>query len=452
MKRQFLAPWMFSGDNHAIGLGRAIGAIESPKISWLIAIILSVCLLIFTGCQSVINKNDGVIHLTLWHGINPPPNRDIFQKLVDHFNQTHPDIQVEALYVGQADQQLPKILTSIVGNAPPDILWFAPMLTGQLVDLAAVKPLENWLNQSPLKSEIYPSLFESMELNDHLWSVPMATNNVAVFYRPSLFKAAGISQTPKNWDEFRQVARQLTLDKNGDGKPEQYGMLLPLGKGEWTVFTWLPFLFSANGNLSENGKPNINNPGAIRALNFWSNLLKDGSANLSAPERGYELDGFLKGNFAMQLTGPWTLGQLQQTGVDFDVFAIPSDVKSATVVGGENLFIMKSSPERENAAWQFFEYILGQEFQTQWSLGTGYLPINMKAKTSPTYQSFIKKLPVLNVFLKQMEVARSRPLIAGYSRLSDNLGRAIEASLLGKPVEKSLEEAQARLDLIWEGK
>jgi len=44
----------------------------------------------------------GITKVTFWHGVNPPPNRDVLQVLVDRFNQEHPDIQVESLYVGQA--------------------------------------------------------------------------------------------------------------------------------------------------------------------------------------------------------------------------------------------------------------------------------------------------------------------------------------------------------------
>ena len=55
----------------------------------------------------------------------------------------------------------------------------------------------------------------------------------------------------------------------------------------------------------------------------------------------------------------------------------------------------------------------------------------------------------MKVFLDQMSVAGSRPIIPGYSRLSESLGRAIEATMLGASPETSLKEAQARLDLIW---
>lgn len=79
-----------------------------------------------------------------------------------------------------------------------------------------------------------------------------------------------------------------------------------------------------SGNQTAKTPPyNLVNQGAIAALQFWQDLLADGSAVLSLPERGFELDGFLAGKVAMQLTGPWTLGQLKATGVDFGVFPIP---------------------------------------------------------------------------------------------------------------------------------
>ncbi len=421
-------------------------------------LLLSIVLLGLAGCQLQSGRSEAadVIRLTLWQGVNPPPNRDVLQSLVDKFNQAHPKIQVESLYVGQADQQLPKILAAVVGNAPPDLLWFNATLTGQLVELDAIAPMENWLAQSPVRDEIDPALFESMQYAGHTWSVPFGTNNVGVFYRPSLFKAAGITELPKTWDELRQVARTLTRDTNGDKRIDQHGMFLPLGKGEFAVFLWLPFMWSGGGELGNTQGQEAsaialaNNQGAIAALQFWRNLIEDGSTILSLPERGYETDNFLAGKVAMQLTGPWTLGQLKATGVDFGVFPIPAQKEQATATGGENLFILKTTPDREKAAWTFAEYVAGEEFQTEWALGTGYLPVNLKARQSAKYQAFVAEQPAVKVFLEQAKYGRSRPIFTGYNRVSENVGRALESVLLGKSSpQEALKNAQQRLDLIF---
>lgn len=403
-------------------------------------------LMALSGCQSH-PIAPGTVHLTLWQGVNPPPNRDVLQKLVDKFNQTHPQIQVESLYVGQGDQQMPKILSAVVGNAPPNLLWYAPMITGQLVELDAIRPLEDWLNRSPLKAEIDPALQEAIVLEGHTWAIPFDVNNVGIFYRPSLFQAAGITEIPTTWEALRQVAQKLTIPEKN-----QQGLLLPLGKGEWTVFTWLPFMWSGGGELldpSSGASPvQLVNSGAIAALQFWQDLISDGSATLSQPERGYELDGFLAGKVAMQITGPWTLGQLQDTGVDYAVMPIPIGVRPATSIGGENLYIFKTTPAEEKASQVFAEYVLSEEFQTEWALGTGYLPVNLKSRQSLTYQEFISQQPVLKVFLEQAKYGRSRPIFPGYNRISENLGRAIESVLLQKSTpEAALKLAQQRLDL-----
>ncbi|MEH2390356.1 MAG: ABC transporter substrate-binding protein [Nostoc sp.] len=412
----------------------------------LLLIVVSICIIFLSGCQGKVQKNDGIIHLSLWQSINPPINRDVFNKLVDKFNQTHTDVQVESIFIGQP--QLPKILTAVVGNAPPDILSFDPQLTGQFMELGAIRPLEKWLDKLPLKSEISPNLWEELKLDGHLWSIPLYTSNLGIFYRPKLFQAAGITQIPKTWEELRKVAKKLTIDRNGDNQPEQYGILLPLGKEEWTVFSWFPFLLSAGGEIVTNNHPNLTNPGAIAALKFWHDLLTDGSATLSSPERGYEEDAFIGGRVAMQITGPWTY--IIKSNVDYKVFPIPANVKPASVTSTGNMYVMKTTPTREQAALKFLEYVLSEEFQKEWSIGTGFLPVNLKAAQSEAYQQFINQKPWLKVFLEQIPLAGTRPIIPGYSRISESLGRAIEATLLGESAEKTLKIAQERLELIWD--
>lgn len=410
------------------------------------------CLLLLGSCsnQEQISRQEN-IKITFWHGINPPENRDIFQELVTKFNQKNPDIEVEALYIGQPDAQLPKILAATVSNQPPDILWFVPQITGKLAQLGALLPLEDWLDNSPLKSEIDPAMFDSMKLDGHILSVPLATNNAAVFYRPSLFKQAGISDVPRTWSELKQTAKALTQDTNNDKRIDRHGIYLSLGKGEWNVFAWLPFIYSAGGDLLKNGQPDLVNDGAIAALQLGSDLVQAGVAVLSPPERGYEIDDFIAGKVAMQITGPWTLAQLKLTSIDYDVFPIPIAKQPAAVIGGENLFVFKTTPQREQASIRFLEYVLSEEFQTAWALQTGYLPVNIKSQQSQEYQDFVESNPVVKVFLKQMQWAKSRPIIPQYNRLSENLGRAIEASLLGKqtPTE-ALKRSQQRLELIFE--
>ena len=61
----------------------------------------------------------------------------------------------------------------------------------------------------------------------------------------------------------------------------------------------------------------------------------------------------------------------------------------------------------ERAAFTLAEYVLGEEFQSEWAIGTGYLPVNLKARQSEPYQAFVQQEPVVRVFLEQAEYGRS---------------------------------------------
>ncbi|MGC1394667.1 MAG: ABC transporter substrate-binding protein, partial [Coleofasciculaceae cyanobacterium] len=91
-----------------------------------------------------------------------------------------------------------------------------------------------------------------------------------------------------------------------------------------------------------------------------------------------------------------------------------------------------------------------EAFQTQWATETGYLPVNLKARQSQVYQTFLQQHPQAEVFIDQAKFGRSRPILANYSRISDSIGRAIEAVLLGKSSpQAALNQAQRRIDLIF---
>ncbi len=415
---------------------------------------LALCLvLLITGCSdfnsfsgSDFSLKNHRLKLTLWHGVNPPTNRQVLQKLVDSFNQSQDQIFVESLYAGQSDQQIPKILAAIVGNAPPDLLWYNPTLTGRLVELGAIRSLDDFWDASIIKSQIDPALLSTMELDGNIWSIPFDANNVAIFYRPSLFAAAGIKNLPQTWPELKQVAEQLTLDLNRDGVIDQRGIFLPLGKGEFAVFAWLPFFWSANGEIADT---NISTPAAESALQLWLDLTKSGAALLSQPERGYEEDNFVAGKVAMQISGSWALQYLRQKGIDFGVMPIPQDQIAATAIGGENLFLFKTNPQREQAAWKFAEYVASEFFQTTFATATGYLPTNLSSQKSAVYTKYINDQPEINIFINQMSAGRTRPISANYPRISESLGKAIEATLLQKksPAE-ALASAQSYLELV----
>ena len=71
----------------------------------------------------------------------------------------------------------------------------------------------------------YPeSALEYCSYDGQLMGVPFVALDSVMFYNKDLFEEAGITEVPTTWDELVDVAKKLTLDKDGDGETDQWGM------------------------------------------------------------------------------------------------------------------------------------------------------------------------------------------------------------------------------------
>ncbi|MCF6094249.1 ABC transporter substrate-binding protein [Microaerobacter geothermalis] len=395
-------------------------------------------------------QKDEPVELVFWHGIESQENNQALTEAIEKFNESHPDIKVKAQSYGAQDQAIGKIQTALAGKNAPDLVWLAPAYTGQFAKAGVLAAAEDFINNDPgfNPDDIYKGLWDVSSYNGKKYTIPFEANNLAIFYNKKAFAEAGITEIPETWNQFLEAAKKLTVDKDGDGKIDQYGFQIPIGTNEWTVWTWQTYLWQAGGEfLTENNStPAFNSKAGVDALQFWVDLVyKEKVANFSETDAGYKTDDFESGKIAMQIIGPWTLPQLKANkNVDFGVFFMPKKERFATNIGGENLFIFKSTPEREKAAWEFAKFIMSADFQVDWSIKTGYLPVSKSAVESGKYQEFLKKNEVVKVFVDQMEYGFARPSIPAYNAISVALGKEIEKALYQEKSAKESLDAAAK--------
>jgi|GEM_PF-1526246 len=103
--------------------------------------------------------------------------------------------------------------------------------------------------------------------------IPYQPDSRVFFFRKDLLKDAGLPIPPKTWDELLTAAEKLTVDKDGDGKIDQYGFGMPARRGMHIMHMWIPFLFSAGGELFDtNWKPTLNSQAGIDALQLFCDI------------------------------------------------------------------------------------------------------------------------------------------------------------------------------------
>ncbi|MBC7190453.1 extracellular solute-binding protein [Candidatus Aerophobetes bacterium] len=90
-------------------------------------------------------------------------------------------------------------------------------------------PIDSFMKNSKLADpemkmeDFYQGALDGLKYEEKLYSFPQMYCFPALFYRTDLFEEYGIAAAPKTSEEYYQIAKKLTLDLNGDGKPEIYG-------------------------------------------------------------------------------------------------------------------------------------------------------------------------------------------------------------------------------------
>jgi multiple sugar transport system substrate-binding protein len=386
--------------------------------------------------------------ITFWHGIESPASVKVLEEKIENFEAAHPDIDVVAQNYGAADQVNSKIMTAVAGNRAPNLMWWAPSFTGQMAKTGKLVKVQDFIDKDPSfnKSDVYSGLWDVSMYKGEVWTAPFDANNLGLYYNKKQFREAGIDpESIKTWDDLLAAAKKLT---NND----RYGFQVPLGKGEWTVWTWQTLLWQAGGEFLTVPKYKnavFDSEAGVNALQFWTDLVnKEKVATFSEPDAGYKTDDFLAGRVSMMINGPWNYGVLQkaaeETGFEYGVMMLPKagsyaavgNGRNATNIGGENLFIFKTNAEEEKASWEFSKFVMSPEFQVDWAIATGYLPVCQSAENDSTYKAFLDKNEFIKVYVDQMKYGKARPSVPEYGKISTRLGKEIEKALYGKSSAK----------------
>jgi|GEM_PF-17952 len=243
--------------------------------------------------------------------------RPTWQKLSNEFNRSHPNIRFRILW----SDIRPKLNLLTVAGALPDLIALADInliaLHGKLIDL---DPYFNSLADE--KIPYYPSLLQNCRYEGTLKMIPVRYNVPFIFYRPDLFRKAGLPEPSRDWtwDDYRRDAKALTKF-NPDGSIALYGTNV---QTVWWV-EWLGLIRQAGGDvLSSDGQLKVNSNATFQAVQFMHDLIY---VDHSAPRpRDAPPNGFENGRIAIYYGGHVTeLGPLRDTAsFDWDIAPLPA--------------------------------------------------------------------------------------------------------------------------------
>ncbi|MCB0048788.1 MAG: sugar ABC transporter substrate-binding protein, partial [Caldilinea sp.] len=326
----------------------------------------------------------------------------------------------QKLLQGAAAGQLPDLV--IIDN--PDHSSFASL--GVLADIT--DPITAWGKSS----DYFPGPWDSTVYQGKNYGIPDNSNCLVQWQNKAFTEPAGIT-APTNWDELRAAAAALT-------EGERFGIALSGVKTEEGTFQWLPFLWMTGEDLAT-----LDSDGGRAAMQLWVDLVQNGnmSPGILNWTQGDVKDQFVNGLAALMVNGPWQIPVLKSDSPDlnWEVAVLPAEKQGASILGGENMAIVKSTSSFDDA-WDLLIWRQEPENLKEYLVQAGKLPSLATLATDEAWTTD----PVIKVFMDQLQVAKPRNYGPKYPEISNAVQEMMQAAVSGqKPVDAAVTEAAAKI-------
>lgn len=333
---------------------------------------------------------------------------DALRTMVKEYNNSQSSIEV-VLQELPGDDYRTKLLTAVASGSVPDVVGMDVAILPQYLYYGALADVTaNIEATSGLKDDFYEGLWFGLTENGKSYGLPWWADPSVMWYNKTIFEESGLTEAPVTWDEFR-AAGQKTTKKDPSPTKTRYGLIFD-ATGPWMMFTWLPFLWSAGGDLlDQDGRAAFDTPAAADAVELWANLFQDGCVPRSSVLGGADLwQLFANQTAAMAVQGPsiQTAVDKYGPGTVLGNGLIPKKLEHSSYLGGDALVIMKDSKNKQ-AAWEFIVALNSQSNQQRFSANNnGVYVAGIPTRKSVFTDGFRKEYPLMAVFADAMSVGR----------------------------------------------
>ncbi|WP_405830151.1 MULTISPECIES: extracellular solute-binding protein [unclassified Streptomyces] len=308
------------------------------------------------------------VTLNFWHGWSAPSETKAIEDNIARFEQAHPNIKVKVTG-NMTDDKINQALRAGGDKAPDVVSSFTTDSVGKFCNSRAFADLNPFLQKSGVdKTKVFPkTLLEYTQFNGNQCTLPLLHDAYGLVYNKTAFAAAGITEPPRTWSQFTEVAQKLTKPK-GDSY-EQVG-LMPTFHGYETKPTRLAAQWGAT-YFGADGKSNLAGDPAFAKMLTAQKDLVDKLGGYEKLERFRNTFGdewsaehpFHLGLVAMQIDGEWRAPMAGEAGVTFEIGTAPLPVPdeqaadygkgylSGTIMG------IASGSKKQNAAWELVKYM-----------------------------------------------------------------------------------------------
>ena len=365
----------------------------------------------------------------------------VFDKLLEKFNEEHPNINVEIYGTGW-DGFWQGITTEIASGSEGDILQITPSELNSyyaLRDGGAFLSLDDYISNSDVVTA--DDLVGQEECQIDGKNVALANyayGSSAIFYRKSILEECGIDPASIVTQEDLTNAMRTVTEKG------YVGMGIVVG-----THTITGLYFEDEKGPYSADTINVNSQAAIDMASWWQSLISEGLVK-AGTDKSDARELFWNGQAAFDRDGPWFIGMTQAESQDvFDdmgVIAMPAvsyngETYKASPINYPYIMTISSNCEHPDEAWTFIEWMASEEAQ-EIIAECGMVPCSKAYSGTDTYLAAYPMQAQMMGFEKDY-VLTPNPTTPAFSELEQELNEGCQ-----RMFGENLEDPKTVLDEV----
>jgi arabinogalactan oligomer/maltooligosaccharide transport system permease protein len=368
-------------------------------------------LLVAGGCRA--EKSVRVINL--WHQMRPE-DRGVLDAQIEIFERDHAGIEVRALYK-ETEELRSGLVSAVLAGEGPDLIYGPSDVVGVYQAMGAVADMSPWFapdEEAAFDPRAVVRLPDrkNPRRDDLVFIGDRFGNHLALVYNRRL-----LPHPPATTDELVELAKRHTVDENGDGQNDRFGLVwnytepffvIPFltGYGAW-VFDELP---AASDDRRE-PRPTLDTPEAVAAYRFVASLRNEHRVLPRSADYETASALFRRGKAAMIIDGDWSWqGYLEAPGIDAAVAILPTvsqtGLPMAPMVAPKGYSLTPfAQGKRADDAMELILFLTGVGSQRAFLTQQRILPSRIALREDP----LVTDDPLMDLSARQAELGRAMP-------------------------------------------
>ncbi len=361
------------------------------------------------------------VTIRVWQAFSGPAN-DLFTRQAAEFTSSNEwGIRVESQGYGDYNSLFDAVSTSLDSGNSPDLVAALPDQSlawdDAVVDLAPYLADPTFGLTAADLADI-PSIFMAQDnVNGKVMGLPAQRSARFLFYNKTWAGQLGFNDPPTNSAEFHQqaCAANASFSRDSDPTNDGYGGLVV--DSSWqSVYSWI---LAFNGGVVDGDTYTFRTDPNLKALEFLKGLYDDHCAWISTEPTPFDSFSnrsglFISADLASLPLIAASMAAKHNTD-QWELIPFPGPQERAVVAYGPSYTVLKSTPEKQLAAWLFARWLLSPDSQAQWVQATGLLPLRISSQEA--LGAFRTSLPQWEAAVQDLEFARDVPQLASWRKV-----------------------------------